>query len=79
MTTFKFQWKRRWFWYSKNVSGFSFDKERDRMCLYFPDGACYEIAHFSECDCFLGKDLFKLRHTKMEQEAGQTIPIRAKI
>lgn len=73
--TFKFQWKRGLFWKSRDVCGFSADAARDRMMLYFPNGSTLELAQWSKTDCYLGSDFFHIKKAKMEQEAGQSIPV----
>ena len=76
MDTFKFQWKCGIFWKKRMINGFGYDKETDRMTIHFPDGGMYEIAQWSKRDCILGSDFFKFNHAKMEQNAGQTIPVK---
>lgn len=75
MESFKFQWKSRWFWKTRVVVGFGYQRESDRMTLNLPDGGLYEIANWSKYDCFLGSDFFRIQHAKMEKEAGQAIPV----
>lgn len=72
---FKISYRRKWFWRTYKIKGFSLDKELDRMTLYFEGGALLELAHWNECDCKLGEDYFSFAHKKMEQSAGQSIPV----
>ena len=73
---FKFRYKKGWFWYTEEVTGFHATPEVDRMNLYFEDGSMLEIAQWSKCDCKLGADYFAVLHKKMESEAGMPIPLK---
>lgn len=73
---FKFKFKRRLLWKTEIVSGFGYDKEKDRMQLYYEDGSIYEISKWSKYDCKLGRDYFDVLKKQMEGKTGQSIPTK---
>ncbi len=79
LETFKFRWKKGLFWKSRKITGFKSDVGTDRMMLFFTDGSCQEIAQWSKCDCRLDRDFFDMQHKRMEQEAGQAVPVKVAV
>ncbi len=73
--TYKFKYRRSIFYRSFKVVGHGFNKELDRMSLYFQDGSTREIARWSKCDCKLGPDWALAVKKQMEKKAGQSIPV----
>ncbi len=77
--TFKFRWKKGLFWKTRKIIGFKSEVSIDRMMIFFADGSFREIAQWSKCDCRLDKDFFDMQHKKMEQEAGQAVPVKVAV
>lgn len=75
---YRFKWKKKYFWRSHIVVGHRFEKEMNKMVLYFEDGSIREISEWCKCEAFLGKDWALALKEKMEQEIGQKIPISIK-
>ena len=75
--TYKFKFKRKW-WHPFStylITGFSLDKELDRLILYFPGGGIREIAGWNSCDAQLGIDWVLATKKKMEAEIGQPVTL----
>lgn len=70
-----FKWKRRFSWWTAYVAGHQYDNAQNKMILYFPDGSIREIKDWTSCEVKLGKDWVLAVKTKMEREAGQSIPL----
>lgn len=73
--TYKFKFRRHLFFRSLTVVGHGFNKELDRMSLYFADGGVREISRWSQCDCKLGTDWVLAKKKDMERQAGQPIVV----
>lgn len=71
---FKFKYKRGLLWKTYIVEGFG-PQPGDRLALHFKDGSILEIPEWSKCHCKLGRDFFDFQKKKMEQQAGQAIPL----
>lgn len=63
---YKFKYKRKFFWITKNVVGHSLVEKLDRLDLFLPDGSIHSVSGWSKCDMILGKD-WKEAKEKMEQ------------
>lgn len=74
MKDFVFKWKRSFFWYERRAVGFNYQREDNRMQLYFEDGSIFEIPEWNKCHCELGTDFHQWLLHKKELEAGQKIP-----
>lgn len=72
---YKFTWKKRWVWRTELVTGHRYQKEFDKMTLYYPNGALSEIPEWSKCYVRLGEDWVLAVKTQMEKEAGQKITL----
>jgi hypothetical protein len=53
---YKFTWKKSWCWHTLIVIGHRYDKEQDKMVLYFADGGLKEISEWVKCSVKLGQD-----------------------
>jgi len=73
--TYKFKFRRNWFWHSFNVIGHQFDTAQDKMVVQFADGSMREIAKWRECSVSLGVDWVLAQKKSLESQAGQPIPL----
>lgn len=73
MTTYKFRYKRRFFWESLVVVGHILDKELDVMTVYNLNGGLQTIKKWSECELKLGQDWALFVKKDLEKQAGQHI------
>ncbi len=73
---FEFHCRKFLFWRSYLVIGFKYEKDLNRMILYFEDGSILELCEWSKYDCKLGQDYFDCIKKDMEQKAGQSIPTK---
>ena len=74
--TYVFKYKRRFLWSKVTVIGHGLDRDQDKMVLYRPDGGVREIAHWRDCEIQLGTDWKVAQQKKMEEQAGQAIPLK---
>ena len=75
---YKVKYKRVGSFFSKtekDVIGHRYQRDQDKMVLYFSTGALKEIAEWSKCEIFLDVDWVLSTQKKKEEEAGQTIPL----
>lgn len=72
---YRFRWRRRFFWRSLKVSGHRYERDQDKMVLFFPDGSVREIAEWSKCEVSLRQDWVLTSKKLMESQAGVTIPL----
>lgn len=76
------RFKRHFFWNFFSITkkykviGHALDKESDKMVLYFEDGSLKEIVKWKNCQIELGTDWVLAAKKKMENEIGQTIPLK---
>ena len=75
--TYKFKFKRRLrlFYRTRVVVGHRYEQSFDKMVLYFPDGGIEELCNWKDCDLKLGPDWLLMAQKKMEEQAGQPIPV----
>lgn len=78
MSTYKFKYRRKFFWTSFQVTGHDYNKELNKMILYFEDGGIREICQWHLCEVKLGIDWLAVRKKQMEVAAGQAIPLAVK-
>lgn len=74
--TYRFRYKKWFFWRSLKVVGNSYNRDLDRMYLYFPDGGIRELSGWSKYDCKLGQDWVLAVKKDMESKAGQPIVVK---
>ncbi len=74
--TYKFRFKRRFFWHAYDIAGHRYEQPLDKMCLYFPDGGLLEIPQWSACHVQLGPDWVLAVKKDMEAKAGQSVPVK---
>jgi hypothetical protein len=74
--SYKFKYKRKFFWRSVVVIGHGYDTAQDKMVLYKPDGSIQEISHWRDCECKLGVDWKLAQQKAMEDKAGVSIPLK---
>jgi hypothetical protein len=72
---YKFTYRRRFFWKTLVVEGHRFEKETNRMELFFKDGSVLSISQWSKYDLKLGTDWVLAVKKQMEKEAGQPVPV----
>lgn len=72
---YKFTFKRGWRKKTFLVVGHAFNRELNRLTLYFEDGGLREIPEWSKCECILGSDWALAVKKDMEKKSGQAIPV----
>lgn len=72
---YKFRYRRGFFWKSIEVTGHRYEKEQDKMVLFFKNGGVEEIKGWRHCECKLGSDWHSETVREMERKAGQKLPI----
>lgn len=72
---YTFKWKSGFFWRSKTVIGHHFEKEQNKMVLYFPNGSLREIKNWSNCEAALGTDWVLAVKKSHESQIGQPITL----
>lgn len=78
MPTYKFRYRRKFFWKSLRITGHDYNKELNKMIVYFEDGGIQEISQWHLCEVKLGADWLAVRKKQMEVAAGQAIPLAVK-
>jgi hypothetical protein len=73
---YKFSYRRKWFWKSIEVIGHKYEEKQDKMFLFMKDGGIQEIKNWSNCECKLGTDWYKITLNQMETSVGQKIPTK---
>lgn len=71
-----FRWKRRFFWNKKIVVGHRYEKESDKMVIYFENGGLMEISKWTLCEAKLGPDWVIAQKKSLEAQAGTAIPLQ---
>jgi hypothetical protein len=74
--TYKFRYKRYFFYRAVTVIGHNYNDKTDKMVLYFPDGSIKEIPEWRKCHLKLEVDWVAAQKKYMEDKAGQTIPLK---
>lgn len=74
--TYKFRFKRHFFYRTLCVIGHKYDQTQDKMILYFTNGGIEELNDWRHCNLKLGPDWVLAQKKYMEDQAGQAIPIR---
>ena len=74
MGSYLFKWKRRLFFHTKKVVGHRYEKEQDKMVLFFENGGIREIKLWTQCENVLGSDWALIMKKQMEQQSGVSIP-----
>ena len=81
MKTYSAKWKRvgrfRLLEKAKNLIAHSYDKDQNKMLLFFENGSIREIADWTNCEFFLGTDWVLWTKDQMEKEANQ--PVRLNV
>jgi hypothetical protein len=72
---YKLKYRRGFFWKKATVVGHGYNKDMDRLTLYFENGGLSEIPEWSKCECYLGADWALAAKKKMEEKAGQSIVV----
>ena len=75
MSTYKFKFRRRFFWKTYTVIGHNYEEPLDQMVLYFPDGGLLTLRKWGQCQLKLGADWVAAQKKNMESKAGQSIPL----
>lgn len=73
--TYKIKYRKFLFWKTETIIGHKYDKELDRLHIFYLDGSLKEIASWSKCDVMLGRDWLDACKKFMEKESGQSIPV----
>ena len=71
---YKFTYRRRFFWKTIRISGHNYNKDMDKMVVYFPDGSLREIRRWKDCELKLGVDWYNQTLKQMETSIGTKIP-----
>ena len=66
-----FKYRRKFLWRKFKVAGHKFEKEQNKMFLYFTDGSLREISIWDECEIALGTDWVLASKEQIKEEAGQ--------
>ena len=66
-----FKYRRKFFWRKFKVTGHKFEKEQNKMVLFFTDGSLREISNWNECEIALGVDWVLASKEQIKEEAGQ--------
>ena len=82
MGTYNFKWRRllrsgkSTLWTTeKKLRGHEWNKDTDKMLLFFEDGSMKEIPQWNSCGVFLGTDFVEWTKENMEKEAQQPIKL----
>jgi hypothetical protein len=83
MDTYSFKWRRvgefkasLGLWsVEKPLIGHRFDKDQDKMVVYYRNGSVKEIAKWSQCEVFLDTDWVIFTKTQMEKEANTSVKL----
>jgi len=74
--TYIFRYRRKFLWKSHIVMGHAYDGAQDKMVLFFANGSVREVARWRDCEARLGTDWVLAQKKSLEEQTGQTIPIR---
>lgn len=74
MLRYEFKWKRFFFWNKRTVVGHRWEKDQNKIVLFYEDGSLEEIKNWSKCIAKLGPDWAAAQKKAMELQAGTTIP-----
>ena len=75
MNTYKFKFKKGFFWKVIKSVGHNLHQDLDRMDVFEEDGSIYSISSWSKYDLFLGIDWVLFTKKKMEKDSGHQISI----
>jgi hypothetical protein len=76
MKSYKFKYRKSWFFKSISAIGHRYDKEIDRMDVYHENGSITSLSKWSNYDLFLGVDWVLFTKEQMEKESGQDIKLK---
>ena len=76
MSTYKFSYKRKLLWKTTTVIGHRYDEHTDKMALFLPDGGILELSHWKDCTLRLGSDWVLAQKKMLEEQAGQSVPMK---
>lgn len=74
--TYKFKYKKGWFWKTETIIGHQLQIEANRMDLFYADGTILSVGGWDQCDLSLGKDWIEYTKAQMEEESGADIKLR---
>ena len=77
--TYKFSYRKRYFWKKIIAVGHNYLPESNRMDIYQKDGSIFSIGEWSKCDLKLGTDFVLFTKKQMEEESGQEIKLKSNI
>jgi hypothetical protein len=72
---YRFAWRRRFFWKSLKVMGHRYEKDQNKMVLFFEDGSVRELKEWTSCEVFLRQDWVLARKKQMESDSGLNVPL----
>jgi len=73
--SYKFKYKKSFFWHTIKAVGHNYLPEQDKMVIYSEDGSLREIAQWSKHEVALGTDWVAMTKKRMEEKTGTSIPI----
>ena len=73
--TYKFKYRRNWFWHTFSVVGHTYDASQDKIILFFANGSARELSKWRECEMSLGVDWVLAQKKSLEAQAGQPITL----
>lgn len=75
MKTYKFKYKRRFFWHSIKAIGHRYYADVNKVDVFHEDGSITSIPKFSECYLRLGTDWVLFTKREIEKESGQQVQL----
>lgn len=75
MTSYTFSWRYKFWWHKERVMGHRYEKDQNKMIIYFEDGSLREIKNWSDCEVKLGLDWVAWVKKDMEKKSGQSVPL----
>lgn len=76
MNQYKFNYRKRFFWRTKNAIGHKYYQDSNRMDVFHPDGSITSICNWSNYDLHLGQDWVLFTKKQMEKESGQNVNLQ---
>lgn len=72
---YKFKYKKGWLWKTEIITGHYYDKDSDRMDVFFPDGSIKSFGSWKDYDLLLGTDWKLAVQKNMEKESGTSVNV----
>jgi hypothetical protein len=75
MNSYKFKYKKGWFYKTIQASGHKYYQDLNRMDIFHIDGSITSIGEWDKCDLKLGQDWLLFTKKDMEKQSGQKIDL----